>query len=336
MYTWNKRYINLLIKELKKTKKKTINDINDVKNDIDILKDLKRKLPYISLEINDIKRDLEENKEEYKTLRHYNNIINPAIKKYSNEPYYNIDYKKIITSKEDLLLFTLDNIRNINKKWGKSIEPWITNKNTLKYKKNYKNYIIPLKSVNEYFISLNKKNNICDYIEPTHEFLHILWFLLNHEAFDNVESEFLSILGELITSYEMKNNNLYNNEVIKYELDNIVRLFSFISDIEQRKKLAKLKNLSYKDLNINKDVLNNILSSSLSYDYDTIISYFIAIELFEIYKIDKEKCIYIVENIIKSNDKLNKKLKDNNIILHSSDEYYIKQLKKEYETINNQ
>lgn len=336
MYTWNRHYINSLIKDLKKTKKNTIKNLIDVQSDINVLKDLKRKIPNIILHSNNIKKNLEEDKEDYINLKHYNNIINPAIIKYSEEPFYDINFKKIDTNNDDILLFTLDNIRNINKRWGQLLEPWIINKDTIIYKKNNSNYIIALKTLNEYFISLENNNNICDYVEPTHEFLHILWFLINHDAYTNIEGEFLSILGELITTYEMKNNNIYKNEVIKYEIDNINRLFAYISDIELRKKIIKIKKGTYKDLGINKDLIKNTLTSSLSYDYDTTISYFLAIELFEIYKVDKEKCIYIVEDIIKSNNKLNKKLKDNNIILHSNDKKYIKQLKKEYEIINNQ
>ena len=62
----------------------------------------------------------------------------------------------------------------------------------------------------------------------------------------------------------------------------------------------------------------------------TVIAYFIAIELFEIYKNDKHVCIDLIEYIINGNENLKNKL--NNIQLKplTNDDSYIKQLKKEY------
>lgn len=98
---------------------------------------------------------------------------------------------------------------------------------------------MPIISLNDYFISLSKNNDISDFVIPTHEFLHIYSALLNYNSLNSTESEFLSILGELITTYEMKQKNIYLVENIKYELDNINRLLDFISDIPFRKKIIQ-------------------------------------------------------------------------------------------------
>ena len=73
--------------------------------------------------------------------------------------------------------------------------------------------------------------------------------------------------------------------------------------------------------------------TSLTYSYSTVISYFIALELFDIYLQDKEKCFNICDNIIKSNDNLESKLKENNINLLEHSENYVKKLVMLYKEI---
>lgn len=333
MYNWNNKQINLLIKQLK-----TLNKTKTIKEDIYNLKSLKSMFLFIN---SDIKYNIKNEYEHYKKIKHYNHFINTIIKKYQLEEINDVEFKKIDISKKEMLTFAIDNIRNISTNWANTIEPYILKEYRLNIKKHNSDFVMPITTLNDYFISLSKNNNISDFVIPTHEFLHIYSALLNYNSLDSTESEFLSILGELITTYEMKQKNIYVIENIKYELDNINRLLDFISDIPFRKKIIqqnKKNNTTiyktYKNYDLNRKDIKDIYLTNIEYDYQTIISFFIALELFEIYKLDKEKCIYITENIIKSDDKLNIKLKNNNIILQDSTDY-IKQLKKEYVSIDN-
>ena len=106
--------------------------------------------------------------------------------------------------------------------------------------------------------------------------------------------------------------DVYNNEILTKEYEE-----------DEKYKMEVVK----------KDDIKLIYDYSLDYIYSIIISYFLAIELFEIYKQDKEKCIYICNQIILSNKDITDKLKENEIKLTKSSDKYIKELKKNI-TIN--
>lgn len=330
MYKWNRKEINSLIDYLKDVN----SDLIEVKEDIDVLKELKYKF-FIDTDKIRIKQNLHSENDDYIFLKEYDSLLDPIIYKYWEE---NVDlnhFRPILSSKEDILDFTRTNIRNISKKWAEALELYTSSKNCIDYNKNNRNYIKYLKYLGKFYISLSKNDNILDFMIPTHEFLHIYSTLLNHNSFYVIESEFLSILGELITAYEMKKRYMYRHEVRKYELENYKNVIQYIKAIiikrdvilegissNQKKKYLK------DNFDLSNFIINDIYDCSLDYNYEYVISYFLALELFEIYKLDKEKCIYTVEKIIMSNDDLDKKLKDNNITLLEHDDLYVKKIKK--------
>lgn len=327
MYKWNKEYINCLIKNLEAKEQNEL-----IKSDIKTLKSLKTILITENYERKINNKNLEN---DYNIVKQFNHLINPIIKKYENKTKIKVKYNKLEIPEKELLIFTYNNIKKINKNWANLVEPYIFTKYNLNFKKKNNNYIIPLEYYENFFISLSKENTIEDYINPTHEYLHVLWGILNINTMYYLEAECLSILGELITTYEFKKNSILKEEAIKYDIKNINRLYSFIKDIQIKKELIKIDKKYIPNIlekyNINKKYLNELYESSIIYDYRTTLSYLIAIELFELYKQDKEKCIYIIENLIKDEDNISSKLKKNNITLLTNDDKYIKTLKKEYE-----
>lgn len=329
MYNWNKSLIDEQIKYLESIDSKTELIIEDIETLKETRKNIVNNYSY--------KYELSQENYDYEFLKKYNVILNPIIKKHINKVvlYRNLKLNKINISKEDILLFTHNMIRDINKNWFNTLLPFFNDKNILKYKRNNSSYIVPLKSINKYYISLKKHNNVKDFIIPTHEYLHIYNHIKNDSNSFFMENEFLSILGELIVSYEMKEQNLFKEDVLKLSLINYRDMLFFIKDTNLRKELIKNKLSNKEKIHYIKtrynEYINDVYSASLFYHYDTIISYFIAIELFHIYLIDKEKCMYLCDELIKNTSFLNTKLKKYNINLLEHDEEYFKTLKKEYD-----
>lgn len=329
MYNWNKSIIDEQIKYLERIESKTELIIEDIETLKETRKNIVNNYSY--------KYELSQENYDYNFLKKYNVILNPIIKKHINKVvlYRNLKLNKINISKKDILIFTQDMIRDINKDWFNTLLPFFYDKNILKYKSNISNYVVPIKSINKYYISLSKHNNVKDFIIPIHEYLHIYNHIKNDSNSFFMENEFLSILGELIVSYEMKEQNLFKEDVLKLSLINYRDMLYFIKDTNLRKelirnKLSNKEKIYYVKHKYN-EYINDVYSASLFYHYDTIISYFIAIELFNIYLRDKEKCMYLCDQLIKDNSFLNTKLRKYNINLLDHDEEYFKTLKKEYD-----
>lgn len=334
MYSWNKKEIKKDIEKLKIITPKNNKDIYDIDYCINMLYKLLN-----NEESNE--NNLYEENEEYKELRFYNNIINPILNKYLNKQSKKENYKTIFNTKKQILTITKETINNINPNWYNLLLPLFHNSNILNYKHNNKNIFYFIDYINKIFISLDKNNNIEDYIYPIHEYFHALTIILNPNYLYNIEYEFLSILGELIISHEMKQKNHFQKEFIKTELNSYSYILELIkaiilkrcvinSNVKPKNKI----NYIHKNTRLSKDFIINLYDTSLSYSYSTVISYFLAIELFEIYKLDKEKCIYICESIIQDPNTLETKLSKNNINLLENDNKYIKTLKKEYVKYN--
>jgi len=330
MYKWNKQEINLLINYLISLE----HNLEEIEDDIELLYMLKRRDDKKGSLRQTIKYNLEEENDDYKELITYDNILFPLIDKYSEDNIPLPHYKKIKLSKNDILTFTRDNIKNINPKWLNELDKYFNFKN-IDFQKNNPNCAVYLSYLNRVFVSLNKENTIADFYNPTHELLHVYYFLKNPKVYNHIENEFLSILGELITSYEMYNNNLFKEEVLKNNVESyyifldylksiILKRITIINNVESKNKINYLKN----KLLISKQLIKSIYTTSLDYNYKYVISYVLALELFKLYLIDKEKCMYITEKLILSNDEFEKKLKDNNINLLENSDEYIKQLKK--------
>lgn len=342
MYRWNKTHINQLINYLKSLE----NNQSYVYEDLLILEDIKHDIKNSNKysEKEEIKENMFDEDEDYEELKNYNSILKNITNKYFEEKMLDLFKYKKITYK-DILLFTRDNIKFINKSWFNKIEPFMNNdylSNYLDFRKKTLNRAIYLEYLNKFYIALEKNNNISDFIEPTHEFLHVYSLLLNSNFINSIDSEFLSILGELITSYEMKNKLMFKEEVMKMDIETYTMVISYIKAMVY-KKSAINEGINYdekfkyfvKELNLNKKDIRDMYLCPLEYNYNFVISYFIALELFDIYLKDKEKCFYICNKLILSNKELKAKLKENNITLLSHDNKYIRKLKKEYTILCN-
>ena len=330
MYKWNKKELKQLIEDLKKKTPKNEEDKQEIEYCINKLYELISKH---STQIN----NFEEENEEYKELEQYDSLINPILNKYITTQDKYSTHKLLFKTKKEILTTTKEIINNINPKWYNLLSNLFNNQNLLDFKHGNENELFLLDYINRIYISLDKKNNIEDYLCSIHEYLHALTILLNPSFLYNIECEFLSILGELIMSYEMKKINFYPKEFLKSENNTycyiLESLHSIIfkrntinSNIQSENKIEYLN----KEFLIPKSIILDMYNSSLTYNYSNGISYFLAIELFEIYKVDKDKFIHICESIITDNAPLTNKLSKHNIHLLQHSNKYIKTLKKEF------
>ncbi len=328
MTNWNKETIKRQINYLNQ-----INfDKNIKKEEINILKNMKKSSTLIRKQ-----KDIMSTEEiEYEKFKNIENIITNIIKKYSNEDIIIYPYHNIYTREEDILNFVKKMMKTINPKWLKNIEYYLNNKDFISINKNNNNFTIFLRYIHQIYISLNKENTIEDYITPIHEFMHVNTIIMNPDFYFTIENEIPSILMQLITSYEMKEMHFHYRENIKSELNYFNYIKELINRLNTRITLIK-KNIPdntklgyyyYNGFN-NKDI-DTLYKYDMTTMLSTVIAYFIAIELFEIYKNDKLTCINLIEYIIKSKDTLKTKLNNSQIIPLTNDNNYIKQLKKEY------
>ena len=334
MYLWDRKHINELINYLKSMpQNENTNEV--IETDLEILNFIKA----IFHSIENYKTVMLDDEEKYETVSIYTDITNGILNKgYHLDDITKEKYKRIESSRKDILAFTRDNIKNIDKKWAELLEPHFRDKRYINFHSKHNNTIF-LTYLNKVFISLSKENNIEDFITPTHEYLLILTYLLNNKAIDTIEREALPILGELITTHEMRKKHLFTKETIKadlnsfYIVDQQLKAYPYRLDVLTKKiEFENITKHIMTKFNVKKGDIKLIYDYSLDYIYSIILSYFLAIELFEIYKQDKEKCIYICNQIITSNKSFTEKLNEHNIELTKSSDKYIKELKKNITT----
>lgn len=323
----------------KKTIKRQIDYLNDIKFDdpikkeeLSILKNMKKP--------SSLKRKQKEIMQteaiEYEKFKNIEDLINSIIEKYNNKDITIYPYHNIYTREKDMLNFVKEMLKRTNPDWLENIEFYLNNKDFININNNNENFTIFLRYIHQIYVSLNMENTIEDFITPIHEFMHVNTIVMNPNFYFTIENEIPSILMQLITSYEMKEMHLHYRENVKAELN----YFNYIKELINRlnTRLTLIKKTIPNNIKLGYYYYNGYNNKEIKtlYNYDittmlsTVIAYFIAIELFEIYKNDKQACIDLIEYIIKGDENLKNKL--NNIQLKplTNDDSYIKQLKKEY------
>ena len=324
MYRWNKRHINGQIDYLKR-----LSNSSDVTNSIKQLKELRSKTKNIKLS-----HSLESDDDEY--LFFHNSLLEEIINKYSDEQIKFRGNRIIEVTEEKMIDFTKTMIEQINPEWYKKIALAFPYSGTIDINKKNTTQLNYIRYISAFYLSLKKTDTIFDYLNPIKEYLLAYGTLKNPNFFNKLERNFLGILGRMIVSYEMKNTHQHYREVTKADLNILNNILRLIKNTEYREdaalKIPTNEKVDYliDKYGLNKEEVKDIYSEPLSSNYSDIISYFIAIELFEIYKIDKEKCMYLCDKIITSTKDLENTLNNQNIILTEHSDEYIKELKKEY------
>lgn len=322
------------------TKKMLFNDIKYLKT-LEQTKDVKEDIHVL---LNDIYCPLSFNeKMKYEKIKHYEDLLNIIIKKYDNYSLKGFKYDKFKISNKDLLDFSFKLLNSINHKWYRELNPILNTITYLKFGSSDDCYGTTYysKNLNKYYIEINKFNVVSDLFTPIHEFMHVYWCNKNINTFHSLEDEFLSLLIEMISCYELNKNLFFEKEIVKSQLDTLDMIYGYINSLKIKFELIThgltkendIYNYLHKNYFINKESMYDLFSFSLDDIVEVIISYFIAIELFYIYLDDKDYCFYICDYLISSNENFRENLDKYNINLTKNSDNYIKYLKK---TINNQ
>ena len=301
MYNWNKRKIKEYIDYLNRLP----HSVTSATIDLELLKLMKNNMMY---KINSL-----DTKKDYDKVLEYDDIINIIRNKFMDDNIEPEMYEVIKSTKDYTINKLIYALNSIDKDLAKELLPFILNKNNISHVKNNPYFVIYLKYINKVYISLGKNNNITDITYAGHEFFHALGTKINPKFYFNIENEFFSILGELMISRELKHSITYHKEAHKAEINNYVSFLNYLKDLTRKIDLYK----------------NNVIpnrSASIFNIASNVISYAIALELYMIYLEDKNECLRITNNLIKSNDPLEEKLDNNGIIIGKSKDEYVKRL----------
>lgn len=164
---------------------------------------------------------------------------------------------------------------------------------------------------NETYVIIKNHNNICKFTNAVHELQHCIDVFNNRLFISNIlirESSalFMEMIG---ADYFAKNTKLFNDgNERKRELHSIINIMVFnlyhktqllkFANLNMDKSQQELLDLFDKKLHITEHGLDILTRTTLNEDYTYVIAYIIAIELYNVYKQDEEKAIYILINII--------------------------------------
>ena len=200
-------------------------------------------------------------------------------------------------------------------------------------------YVIPV--LDKFYINLGAKSDERDIIEAyIHEIGHIITFKQNNkryhsrDMFVEIESLFYEILGDDYLS--TKTGDIYFKDLEKERVDSYYNKGNIIDimNIAYNTVMDNSLHLKKPDKAFNTLCRAEGLVKPGKVDIDTtmkyLFSFICAVELVEIYKEDKEKALYLLNNIISENkniEEYEKIIKNVNPCEHL--EGYVKSLKKE-------
>ena len=119
MYLWDRKHINELINYLNSMPQNE-NTSEVIETELEILNFIKAR--FHALET--YKDVMWEDEEKYESVSIYTDITNEILNKgYHLDDITKEKYKRIDSSRKDILAFTRDNIKNIDKKWAELLEP---------------------------------------------------------------------------------------------------------------------------------------------------------------------------------------------------------------------
>lgn len=238
------------------------------------------------------------------------------------------DYKTISLDEKDILDLTHDFYKSLNSfLFGNFMKNYYQRRNHIYFRSFEEKDTIDgetlfIASTNESYINVFRSYTIDDLLTTIHEYGHALTYCANiYNLFNpnDYYAEIIPIFLELIASdYIGKNIDNSYSSLIKENRQNLYHIFNDI--INSKLKLIESETLldkgyqTNKDLkfigrtfcNIDKDNINILFNKDNTYLDECVIAYIIAIELYELYQIDKDKCLDIVKKIILLEGKSNK------------------------------
>lgn len=172
----------------------------------------------------------------------------------------------------------------------------------------YQGLSIPITSLNQNYIEINRLNNIEDLFALVHEYMHAIYYSMNRD-YNTVSSDFIELspmFAELVAAdyfrKVLKNDNVTaqkakNYFIYSYQINNICNLIKLFSIEDEEGPFERNKDLysGAKKLDIIKPQVLELLKQD---QYEECASYIMAIELYNLYKNDREQAIKTFKKII--------------------------------------
>lgn len=323
-YGWNIYTLRNRIKELEEKKKRVKDDYLKelMDNDINILEDIIGDYLQTSgdsiklIEEYNIERDnLNNLKFLWQDFFYYRWLSD---KKYI--PYS--DLKTVTFSKDDLFEITHNFYKELDHSfYGNFMKGYRRRTDHVNFVEEcqsddypYQGETIYINSLNDVYMTLVKNNSYDDILTSCHEYAHVISWFMNQNIANNGNiffCETFPIFVELLASdyinKEFKTNDgtllrgniEFSNNVFSEELTTFLK----IMDEEERQGHPFERN---KDIKIaanklgleNEDIEDMLVGSSSQLKESYLTSYLYAVELYQIYKEDKEKALYLMKKMI--------------------------------------
>lgn len=168
--------------------------------------------------------------------------------------------------------------------------------------------------IDRYFINSSKTNDISKLYNNIHEFGHVISYLVNPRAIYLTKmpfyTEVASMFPEIVARYE----NIGNYDTAQLAFDEYAQLASLVGTSIALSFHTPFVNLwkehnseideqffkeADKYYDCDKDMVDDYLDTHITDDGDYVISYLTVLELFHLYKRDKEKALKIYEEILR-------------------------------------
>ena len=237
----------------------------------------------------------------------------------SNSNYLDIPTpKRNSLSKKDILELTHDFYKQLDKTiYGYFMKNWRKNHiNFERYNKDFLGETVFIKSLCESFIRVDRVFTSEDLLTSVHEYGHAISFQINpnniiknKDLFTEIESLFFELVASDFFTKSIGPEYTYSkahyfNTCIKMAS----QIETYLKLIQEEKKLGRsfisnkeLKNIG-KIYNISPEEIECYLRKPLSYSHYYLTSYLFAVELYNLYKEDKEKALTLLQKIIRLKD----------------------------------
>lgn len=249
----------------------------------------------------------------------------------------NAKYKSIYLKHDDTLDLCMDFYTHQGRFFSEAMEEFYKEKDDhLKFFKPNKfseGEMVFVQSTGDAFVLSPNYRNFKKATILIHEFEHVVDAYNNPVFYNNmIIREFAAMFMELIgCDFIAKRLSLREDHLIRrFEIHSIVKsaavyiptkteILEFTKGISDESVESVTKKINNK-FDVDHDYLNFLLDTHLAQDYYYQISYMIAIELYTIYQIDKDRALYILMDIVVNGDDENifEYLKKHNIVLNSN------------------
>lgn len=225
-------------------------------------------------------------------------------------------------SKRDILDLTHDFYKSLNRFFfGNFMKSYARRYDHIKFNNNnedlYHGATTNILSQKESFIEINRENNLSDVITTIHEYMHAISALINpfhyisnKWIFTELDTSFMELIAADYLESIFKNNNgpilkAYTHMGMASDVADLVDTFKLINYEDELKSNfsnnKQLKTAAKIACDLTGEELEDMIFQEDTQPETYVISYIFAIELYDLYKQDKEKALSILRKIIEMN-----------------------------------